>query len=232
MTIQLFSCDIGMGQLYLPPENINSQIYLNNIAAWTENKKMKLNEKKTKVMIFNSSKKYQFATRLNLNNCQLETVSETHVLGTIIRSDLSWQSNTQYLVKRGYARMTILRNLYQFDIPEDDLVQIYCLYIRSVLEYNSSVWFSSITQEESDDLERVQKCACKIILKGDYTDYNSAIARLNIQTLSERRKTLAKKFAVKCTKSEKFKNLFPVNNKQHMNLRKSEKYSVNFSHTL
>ena len=193
---------------------------------------MKFNEKKTKVLIFNLSKKYQFAKRLNLNNCQLETVSETHVLGTIIRSDLSWQSNTQYLVKRGYARMTILRNLYQFDIPEDNLVQIYCLYIRSVLEYNSSVWFSSITQEESNDLERVQKCACKIILKGDYTDYNSAIARLNIQTLSERRKTLAKRFAVKCTKSEKFKNIFPVNNKQHMDLRKSEKYSVNFSRTL
>ena len=110
--------------------------------------------------------------------------------------------------------MTILRNLYQFNIPEVDLVQIYCMYIRTVLEYNSSVWFSSITQEENNDLERVQKCACKIILKGKYTDYNAALARLKIQTLSERRKMLAKRFAVKCTKSEKFQNLFPVNGKQ------------------
>ena len=61
--------------------------------------------------------------------------------------------------------MTILRNLYNFNIPEEDLVQIYCLYIRSVLEYNSSVWFSSITQEENYDIERVQRCACKIILE-------------------------------------------------------------------
>ena len=137
-----------------------------------------------------------------------------------------------YLVKRGYARMIILRNLYQFDIPEEDLVQIYCLYIRSVLEYNSTVWFSSITQEEKNNLERVQKCACKIILKGKYTDYDSALKRLNIQTLSERRKILAKRFAVKCTKSEKFRSLFPLNNKQHMNLRRSEKYSVKFSRTL
>ena len=99
----------------------------------------------------NCSSNYQFTTRLQVNNTQLEVISETHVLGTIVRSDLSWHSNTRYLVKRGYARMTILRNLYKFNIPEEDLVQIYCMYIRSVLEYNSSVWFSSITQEENND---------------------------------------------------------------------------------
>ena len=128
--------------------------------------------------------------------------------------------------------MTILRNLCQFKIPEDDLVQIYCLYIRSVLEYNSSVWFSSITQEENNDLERVQKCAAKIILKGEYTDYPTALIRLNIQSLSDRRQILAKRFATKCTKNEQFKNLFPLNNKQHVNLRNPEKYSVKFSRTL
>ena len=104
-------------------------------------------------MIMNCSSNYQFTTRLQVNNTQLEVISETHVLGTILRSDLSWYSNTRYLVKRGYARMTILRNLYKFNIPEEDLVQIYCMYIRSVLEYNSSVWFSSITQEENYDLD-------------------------------------------------------------------------------
>ena len=180
----------------------------------------------------NCSSNYQFTTRLQVNNTQLEVISETHVLGTILRSDLSWHSNTRYLVKRGYARMTILRNLYKFNIPEEDLVQIYCMYIRSVLEYNSSVWFSSITQEENYDLERVQKCACKIILKEEYTDYASALVRLNIQSLCERRKVLAKRFAEKCTKSERFSDLFPLNNKHHLNLRKTEKYLVKFSRTL
>ena len=229
---QHVASDIGVGQLYIPPENIKSQEYLDNIEAWTQKNKMKLNENKTKVMMFNYSHNYKFATRLYLNNTILETVSETHVLGTIIRSDLSWCSNTQYLVQRGYARMAILRNLYQFNIPEQDLVQIYCLYIRSVLEYNSSVWFSSITEKENNDLERVQKCACRIILKEEYLDYRAALVRLNIQTLSERRKALAKTFALKCIKSEQFNNLFPLNNKQHINLRNPEKYSVNFSRTL
>ena len=71
-------------------------------------------------------------------------------------------------------------NLYQFSIPEEDLVQIYCLYIRSVLEYNSSVWFPSISQEENNDLKRAQKCAVKLILKKEYKDYPTALVSLNI----------------------------------------------------
>ena len=84
------------------------------------------------------------------------------------------------------------------------------------------------------DLERVQvqKCACRNILKEEYTDYRAALSRLNIQTLSERRKSLAKRFAMKCIKSEQFNNMFPLNNKQDINLRNPEKYSVNFSRTL
>ena len=82
--------------------------------------------------------------------------------------------------------MTIIRNLYEFDIPKEDLVLIYTMYIRSILEYNSNVWFSSITEEESEDIERVQSVACKIILKEDYISYEQALQNLNLQTLEER----------------------------------------------
>ena len=229
---QHVASDIGIGQLYLPTENIKSQGYMNNISQWTQDNKMKLNERKTKVMIFNYSRNYQFATRIHLNNTLLDTIRETRLLGTVISDDLSWQKNSQYLIQRGYTRMTILRNLYQFNIPEEDLVLIYCLYIRSVLEYNSSVWFSSITQEESNDIERVQRCACRIILKDEYVSYESALSRLNLQNLSDRRKTLALRFAQKCTTHERFENLFPLNDKENLNLRNPEKHKVKFARTL
>ena len=76
--------------------------------------------------------------------------------------------------------MIILRKLYEFDIPQEDLVLIYCSYIRSVLELNSNVWFSSITNEESKNLERIQKNACKIILKEKYVSYVEALETLNL----------------------------------------------------
>ena len=42
--------DIAIGDSYLPPSNCQSQTYLNDIQDWTDRKKMKLNEKKTKVI--------------------------------------------------------------------------------------------------------------------------------------------------------------------------------------
>ena len=108
---------------------------------------------------------------------------------------------------------------------------IYSLYIRSILEFNSNVWFSSITEEEKDDIERVLKIACKIILKDSYQTYEQALLKLNLQTLTDRRLMLAKRFSQKCVKSDKFNDLFPKNRKDSLNLRNPEEFNVNFART-
>ena len=100
-------------------------------------------------MIFNFTDDYQFATRLYMENVLLETIAQTKLLGTIVQSDLKWSANTDMIVKKGYQRMLILHKLYAFNIPDDDLVNIYVLYIRSILEQNCQVWHHAITQEEN-----------------------------------------------------------------------------------
>ena len=218
--------DIGIDQLFLPSENIKSQSYTDNICEWTNLNKMKLNESKTKVMVINYTRNFQFATRIHLNGTLLETIQETSLLGTVFSSDLKWHANSDQLVRKGYQRMTILRKLYDFNLPLEDLVTIYNSYIRSILEYNLNVWFSSISNEERENIERVQRVACKIILKDDYINYKDALDRLNIQNLSDRRQMLACRFANKCVKSDRFKGLFPVNDN-----RSADKYVVKFAHT-
>ena len=187
-------------------------------------KKMKLNQKKSKIMIFNFTRNYQFGTRLYLENQLLETVQETKLLGTIISSDLTWWQNTNHLTKKGYQRLEILKKLYEFDVPEVDLVQIYTLYVRSILEFNSCVWHFNITQAENIDIERVQKIACKVILKENYTSYRDALGQLGLQTLSARRQTLCHKFAIKCLKYNKSKDMFPIDEN-----RNAQTYKVNFA---
>ena len=50
------------------------QGYINDLNEWTENNLMKMNAKKTKIQIFNFSKKYQFTTDLKLQDESLEIV--------------------------------------------------------------------------------------------------------------------------------------------------------------
>ena len=97
------------------------------------------------------------------------------MLGCAIKSDLKFHKNTEYMVKKAYARMTILKKLYSFSVLVEDLKTIYILYIRSLEEQNVAVWSHTITQEETEDIERVQKINLKTILKENYQNYDHAL---------------------------------------------------------
>ena len=87
------------------------------------------------------------------------------------------------------------------------------------------MWHSSLTSGEKYDLERIQKVALKIILKDRYTSYEEALTQTNLKTLSERRSDLCLKFANKCVKNEKTRDIFPTNEKAR-NTRVTEKFYV------
>ena len=193
---------------------------------------MVLNQKKTKVMIFNFTDNHQFTTRLKLNNENVEIVKYAKLLGVIISDDMKWDKNTDFLVKKANARMELLRKVASFETSIDEKKNIYILYIRSILEQSCVVWHSSLTAENSDNLERIQKSAVKIILGKQYKTYEEALEKIDLQPLNERRDELCLNFAKKCLKSEKVKGIFPVNEKSHqMDLRNTEQYVVKHANT-
>ena len=87
--------------------------------------------------------------------------------------------------------MIILEKLYAFNLPVEEMVNMYILFIRSVLEQSCIVWHSSITVDDSNAIERVQKTALRIILAEDYSDYHSALQLTELSTLIKRRSQLS-----------------------------------------
>ena len=94
-----------------------------------------------------------------------------------------------------------------------------------MLEYACVVWHSSISSEECNNIERVQKTALRIILKSDYDNYPSALRLVCLSTLKERRKKLSLSFAKKCLQSDSHVDLFPQVVKS-VNTRPHERYFV------
>ena len=126
--------------------------------------------------------------------------------------------------------MQIVRKLYSFSIPTEDLVTIYQIYVRSILEQSSIVWHSSLTEAERTDLERVQKIALRIILKDLYFGYESALKKVGLETLDERREELCLSFAKSCTKTSNNGKMFPLN-RTEIQTRTKEKYVVQHAST-
>ena len=66
--------DISVDKNFIPPQNLKSQQWLDEINTWTTNQKMQLNNEKTKNIIFNFTNEYQFSTGLQLDGQNFETI--------------------------------------------------------------------------------------------------------------------------------------------------------------
>jgi hypothetical protein len=191
---------------------------------------MKLNQKKSKVMLFNPCKSIDFMPQVNLDNCELEVVEEMRLLGLIIRSDMKWISNTDQMVTRANKKLWMLRRLKNLGAGPLDLTDIYIKQVRSILELAVPVWHSGITQIERIDIERIQKSAAHIILGEDYSSYKDALSDLGLESLESRRAKLCLKFIKKAEKHDKHQNWLKlyktnVNTRQRKN-QGSQKYYI------
>ena len=87
------------------------QDQLNKIAEHATENKMKINLDKTKIMLFNQSKKYDFKPELSIEGVRLEVVNKMKLLGVVITDDLKWDENTDFITKKAFSRLWLLRRL-------------------------------------------------------------------------------------------------------------------------
>ena len=113
-------------------------------------------------------------------------------------------------------------------VSKKDLLDVYVLFVRSLLEYCAVVWHSRLTQEQGNNLEIVQKSCLRVILGEQYVNYENALEICELKTLTERRQDRCLKFAQKCLEHPIQRRLFPPNPGKSHKLRENEKYFVNF----
>ena len=222
--------DIPTDHLYLPASSYNTQDTLDGITAWTAQNLMRLNTEKSNYMIFSRSHE-KFVTRLCLNNVKLDQLKVSKILGVWVSEDLTWSRNTREIYLKAFARMSMITKLKYVGVGQEDLLDVYKLFIRSLLEYCSVAFHSRLTQEDIQDLERVQKTSLKVILGDQYLDYPSALAKCGLESLYSRRESRCLDFALRCVKHPVNSRLFPLNQVPANDLRQTEKFEVNFAKT-
>ena len=174
--------DIAIGERFLAQDAFKSQSYNDSIAMWTSDNKMKIHEKKSKYMVF-SNMKEKFSTRLTLNNQVLERAKEMVHLGIVITEDMSWDRNITEICKKAYPRVKMLTKLKFVGVRTEELIELYCLYIRSLTEYCSSAFHSSLSNRLSNKLENIQEIGLRVILNVMYVSYEAALEMCGLEAL-------------------------------------------------
>ena len=195
----------------LPTEACKLQEELEHLTQYAQVNEMQINRGKTKVMLFNTGRLYDGMPKLTLPGMgedYLEVVEQFKLLGVIIRSDMKWTDNTDYICQKGYQRLWMLRRLKGLGASEAEMLDVYQKQVRSVLELAVPVWQPALTQHETKQIERVQRCALYIILGEEYESYESALDTLESDNLNDRRTKLCQNFAKKSFKHPNYTNWF------------------------
>ena len=207
----------------LPPGDSKLYQQLLRTEEYAKKNQMVINYKKTKLMLFNPCQSMDFMPALEIGGEPLELVDSMRLLGVTVSSDLKWTKNTADIVKRACNKLWILRRLKGLGAQEHELLDMYGKHCRSIIEFAVPVWQSSITVEERQQIERVQKTALHIILGERYQSYRNALEITGLESLETRRRRICLKFARKAENNKKHSKWFK--RKPNMITRqKPEKY--------
>ena len=126
----------------------------------------------------------------------------------------------------------MLSKLKYAGMKTEDLIDIYIPHKRSVTEYCSTAFHSSLTVEQDKKLEAIQKISLKVILGDMYISYEASCEMAGLKTLDSRRSERSLSYGLKAVKHPENKQKFPHKQVESLHtLRAREKYHVNFART-
>ena len=210
------------------PKNHTSNIQdaVTDLTTQSHANKFQLNESKCKELRISFAKCESVFAPIIVNGNPIERVPSVKLLGLNISSDLKWNNHISEIVKKTSTRLYFLRQLKRANIATKELITFYTTCIRPIIEYARPTFHNGLPKYLSDDLERLQKRALRIILPS--ANYTDALEACNLVSLYDRREVLSTSlFREICNdSSHKLHHLLPEVNKCRSNLRSKRTFNV------
>ena len=215
------------GQM-LPRTKNQMQNELDQLNEYCRMSKMSISKEKSKCMIFNRSKKNDVMPELYLTpNSKLEVVEEMKLVGYKLRSDLKTTSNTQYIVKRAWQKMWVVRRLKALGASETEMLNVLRAQVLSVLHFASPAWSTQISARESSQIESVLRTGLYLVYGQRYLSFSWALRQAKMTTLKEQRSKMFVKFTKNCLSNPKFQKWF-VKTDTSSNIRNTRRQKPRF----
>ena len=154
----------------------------------------------------------------------MEDQDELKILGFVFgrKADVGKQITSISLKFR--RRVWVLRHLKKAGVPHPDLIRLYMSLVQPVLDYTAVVYHSMLGKVQSQELEKLQKLALKIIYGVTGVTYTALLERSGLPTLAERRLGMVDKFILKAANHQTYKLWFPTRLMSGYGLREERVY--------
>ena len=193
--VHKFVDDVTLTEIIAGSNQSVMQDACHELQCWSQRNSMNINIKKTHGMVFCPKGPHNDTGTVQINGVAITCVTSYKLLGVIIQSNLKWNEHVQYICSRASKCLFLLKQLRRANLPVPDLVYFYCTVIRPILEYACAVWHTSLSKNQSDCIEQIQKRALNIIYGYDGS-YSDKLLMSDLIVLSIRRDDLCRKLFV------------------------------------
>ena len=180
---------------------------------------MKVNELKTQLLIIGPRNGHvNTATISSRTGEQIKSVRELKLVGFTFGTEPGVGAHVKYIRERFRRRVWMLYHLRKAGFRGRPFYALYCVYIRSVIEYCLAVYHSMLTKGQAEDLERLQRLVIRICF--NFEDPMETIMMENgIESLGARRARRCDAFTRKAITNPRFGHWFRPRGQVEWNIR-------------
>jgi len=186
--------DTTLSEIIPKGSSSNMAVILNDVVNWSGKNLMNINWKKTKEMWIGTLAVNLSSDILCVDDNVVERVNSFKLLGIVVEHNLKWNGHVDSICAKAASRLHFLKVLKRSALSIDDLLYFYKSAIRPVLEYACPAWHSSLTVEQTRQIESIQKRALRIIFNNNCIYYENFCNIHELQTLADRRNELCRSF--------------------------------------
>ena len=136
---------------------------LSDFVSWCDSSYLELNVKKTQEMVIDFRRQQSSPGNTVIHGEEVEVVTTYKYLGTIIDNKLTWNDNTEAIVKKCQQRMFFLRKLNSFGVDKTILTLFYSSFIESVLTFSFICWYFNLSVKNRNNLQKIVSLCSKVI---------------------------------------------------------------------
>lgn len=192
---------------------------------------MMVNPAKMQLLCIALSNNYDTTSYIELRSGQrIQSGNEMVLLGLKFNDRPAVAAHIDLIRSKFNCRSWILRHLKMAGVPDATIANLYAAIIRPVVEYAVPVYHWLLNKSQSDDVEKLQRRAMKILF-GPKTSYKEALKLASLPNLEERTEEIVKKFTLKTAAQTNFERWFPKHHETDHNTHRRKKFLEEHAHT-
>ena len=168
-------------------DSLSLQADIDKISSWASAWLVNFNPLKSETLTISRKRNQLPMPDFTMSNVSIPKVDFHKHLGVCISNSGNWHDHIEYISKKAWERINIMRRL-KFTLDRKSLEVIYFSFVRPLLEYADAVWDNCLTADKQT-LDKVQYEAARIVSGcTKLVSINSLLLEVGWDSLANRRR--------------------------------------------